>query len=204
MKAAKTAFFLAGCALCLLVAGVVWNPVGDSQTQAHIRPAALGPLLESVALNDLSASPSLDVTNCKEMIENQIPALQARLETSAQAYEQLLEAAHLSLVFIDNNLAQMALDREALTGLPEQLSSAEEGFINARRAYAANLDGLLGFGSVCQTDEAAFLAAVGETALERQRLEAAAAAIIRLIESDFTTAFEHIERQLIEVPNQTL
>ena len=202
MKLARRAFLLFGCSLSLAAGLVIWNLVGSNQALwAQAQPAGSESVQGQVAVDDSGAAA---VADCLEITQSQVPALQSQLETSAQAYERLFEAARLTLDFVDNNLAQMALDREALAGLTDRLTLAEDNFAAARQTYAVSLERLLELGPVCQDDSAAFFAAAEETALKRQHLEAAAADVIRLIEINFAAAFEGVEQQLMKVPNQTL
>ena len=191
MRPGPAAALFAGCVFMLAAGLAAWG-FASRPLQAQGDPAP-----------DPAFARSLPETGgCLGILEREVPALQNRLEDSVPPYERLLEAARRSLDFVDNNLAQMALDRAALAGLAEKLDSAEEDFATARQAYAAGLDRLLEFGPACADDGPAFAAAARETLLERRRLEEAAGAAVDLVEVDFETAFGRIDRQLMEVPGR--
>ena len=145
----------------------------------------------------------LIVETCPDLIDNEIEALRAQLFGKIGAYQRLITAAQLSLDFIINNLAQMAFEQAVLEPLPLQLETVAENFNQAHRSYDDSLEHLLDFGADCAGQELAFANALQDMISKRQKLEMAAEELIELISSDFSAAFDQLEKKLIELHQQT-
>ena len=186
-------FFLAAIALILLDQ--------SPALRAQSAPLETAPAPGAMTLS-IESAPAISGI-CPGLIANEVQALRAQLAEKSGDYERLITAARLSLDFIINNLTQMAFKQELVESLPLELETRAANFDQAYRSYDDSLEHLLDLGAHCAQQEVAFMVAFQDMMSKRQKLEMAAQEIVELISSDFATAFDELEKKLMEVPQQT-
>lgn len=158
----------------------------NPQTTVDAPTESLKYLADLYEINLTPAEIEIVANNCSSIIRDNIFNLSIQLRESLKQYEELFLATKRSLVFIDNNLTQIAQDTTAINSLQQDLIQLETSFLSSVEQYKLSLFNLSSLVDNCQLQPEGFLAGLKNMQQQRLLVISDSDNFLNFLQTDFT------------------